>query len=361
MQQIAWFDEQSGEYGEQALEHSTGEAERFYRELKRGGVQVRVGIEASGQTRWFERLLAELEMELWIGNPAKIAAQRVRKQKTDREDARLLLQLLRENRFPKLWVPSAENRDLRQLLLHRHRLVQMRTRVKNQLHAIALNEGVQRRSRLWSKQGRRQLESFALAPWMARRRHDLLRTAGPVDAADRRAQPGGRAGSPAAAGSAALDDASRSRSDHGTGLRVGAGYAGSFPLRQAGGQLSGPDSLRRFQRRETTPGTPEQAGQHAAALPAGGGGASGGALRPRVAAALRASGHAAATQHRYRRNGTQVGSEFVLAVAKGRGSAGCAPVRFARGVARETTWCVVEHRPFDSGAPLPSEEGSLQS
>ncbi len=174
MQQIAWFDEQSGEYGEQRLEHSTGEAERFYRELKRRGVQVRVGIEASGQTRWFERLLAELEMELWIGNPAKIAAQRVRKQKTDREDARLLLQLLREGRFPKLWVPSAENRDLRQLLLHRHRLVQMRTRVKNQLHAIALNEGVQRRSRLWSKQGRRQLESFALAPWMARRRHDLL-------------------------------------------------------------------------------------------------------------------------------------------------------------------------------------------
>ncbi len=174
MQQIAWFDNESGEYGEQRLEHNTGEAERFYRELKRRGVQVRVGIEASGHTRWFERLLAELEMELWIGNPAKIAAQRVRKQKTDRGDAQLLLQLLRENRFPRVWVPSPENRDLRQLLWHRHRLVQMRTRVKNQLHAIALNEGVQRRSRLWSKAGRAQLESFALAPWMARRRHDLL-------------------------------------------------------------------------------------------------------------------------------------------------------------------------------------------
>jgi transposase len=174
MQQIAWFDEESGECGEQRLEHSRGEAERFYRELKRRGVQVRVGIEASGHTRWFERLLAELEMELWIGNPAKIAAQRVRKQKTGREDARLLLQLLRESRFPKLWVPSRENRDLRQLLWHRHRLVQMRTRVKNQLHAIALNEGVQRKSRLWSKAGRAQLESFALAPWTARRRHDLL-------------------------------------------------------------------------------------------------------------------------------------------------------------------------------------------
>ena len=175
MQQIAWFDEESRECGEQRLEHGTGEAERFYHELKRRGVRVRVGIEASGHTRWLERLLAELEMELWIGNPAKIAAQRVRKQKTDRGDAQLLLQLLREDRFPKVWVPSPENRDLRQLLWHRHRLVQMRTRVKNQLHAIALNEGVQRRSRLWSKQGRAQLESFALDRWTARRRHDLLK------------------------------------------------------------------------------------------------------------------------------------------------------------------------------------------
>ena len=174
MQQIAWFDNESGERGELRLEHGTGEAERFYRELKERGVRVRVGIEASGHRRWFERLLAELEMELWIGNPAKIAAQRVRKQKTDRGDAQLLLQLLREDRFPTVWVPSPENRDLRQLLWHRHRLVQMRTRVKNQLHAIALNEGVQRRSRLWSKAGRAQLESFALDRWTARRRHDLL-------------------------------------------------------------------------------------------------------------------------------------------------------------------------------------------
>ena len=78
MQQIAWFDEHSGEGGEQRLEHSRGEAERFYRELKRRGAQVRVGIEASGQTRWFERLLAELEMELWIGNPAKPRIRRPR-------------------------------------------------------------------------------------------------------------------------------------------------------------------------------------------------------------------------------------------------------------------------------------------
>jgi transposase len=175
MQQIAWMDEQTGERGEQRLQHGDGEAERFYRELRQRGMQVRVGIEATGHTRWFERLLAELQMELWIGNPAKIATQRVRKQKTDRQDAQLLLQLLVEGRFPRLWVPSAENRDARQLLWHRHRLVQMRTRVKNQLQAIALNEGVRRQNRLWSKQGRAQLESFTLGPWTARRRDDLLR------------------------------------------------------------------------------------------------------------------------------------------------------------------------------------------
>jgi transposase len=98
----------------------------------------------------------------------------VRNQKTDRLDAALLLQLLLEDRFPRVWVPSAENRDLRQLLWHRHRLVQMRTRMMNQLHAVAMNEGVRRKKGLWSKSGRAQLESLPLAPWAARRRHDLL-------------------------------------------------------------------------------------------------------------------------------------------------------------------------------------------
>jgi transposase len=131
-------------------------------------------MEATGHARWFERLLAELGFELWIGDPAKIKAKRVRKQKTDRLDAELLLQLLLEDRFPRVWVPSPENRDLRQLLWHRHRLVQMRTRIMNQLQAVAMNEGVRRKKALWSKSGRAQLESLPLAPWAARRRQDLL-------------------------------------------------------------------------------------------------------------------------------------------------------------------------------------------
>jgi transposase len=101
---------------------------------------VRVGIEATGHARWFERLLAELKFELWIGDPARIKAARVRKQKTDRQDAQLLLRLLIEGRFPQIWVPSPENRDLRQLIWHRHRLVQMRTRAMNQIQAAAMNK-----------------------------------------------------------------------------------------------------------------------------------------------------------------------------------------------------------------------------
>src|SRR6201993_2707465 len=173
-QTIAFLIEETGECGEQELNHSDGEAEKFYRELKQRGVSVRVGLEATGYSRWFERLLAELGFEVWIGDAAEIKKKRVRKQKTDREDARLLLKLLLENRFPRIWVPSPENRDMRQLLWHRHRLVQMRTRVMNQLQAIAINEGIRIKQGLWSKKGRARLESLLLAKWATRRREELL-------------------------------------------------------------------------------------------------------------------------------------------------------------------------------------------
>jgi transposase len=81
---------------------------------------------------------------------------------------------LLENNFPRIWVPTPENRDVRQLVLHRHRLVGMRTRVMNQLQAIAMNESVRRKRGLWSKKGRAQLESLPLPPWTSRRRQELL-------------------------------------------------------------------------------------------------------------------------------------------------------------------------------------------
>jgi transposase len=113
---------------------------------------------------------------LWFGDAAKVQASVVRKQKTDRRDAEHLLDLLRENRFPQIWVPSLEVRDVRQLLVHRHKQVQARTRTKNQLQAMALSQGVQKKYKLWTKAGREELEQLPLLPYAAQRRKQLLQS-----------------------------------------------------------------------------------------------------------------------------------------------------------------------------------------
>jgi transposase len=172
-QQIAFVDSETGELQERRLQHRE-EAEKFYRDLAAQGRKVRVGMEASGHARWFERLLAELQLELWIGDATVIRAKRGRKPKTDRQDAQHILKLMLKDDFPKIWVPSGENRDLRQLLWHRHRMVQARTRMMNQLQAVALNEGLRYKKRLWREAGREQLEAIQLAPWASQRRRDLL-------------------------------------------------------------------------------------------------------------------------------------------------------------------------------------------
>jgi transposase len=119
-------------------------------------------------------LLAECGHELWIGDAAKIRAMEVRKQKTDRRDAQHILDLMLAERFPRIWVPSEEERDVRQLLLHRHQRVRMRTQAKNQLQALALNQGLQRGRGLWSKDGQQKLSAMELLPYAARRREELI-------------------------------------------------------------------------------------------------------------------------------------------------------------------------------------------
>ena len=170
-QQIAIFDKRTGEVAEKRLQHR-GEAEQFYRSL--AGQEVRVGMEACGHYPWFERLLTEMGIELWWGDAGQVRASVVRKQKTDRRDAEHLLHLLIEDRFPRIWVPSLEVRDVRQLLVHRHKQVQARTRTKNQLQAMALSHGVQKKRKLWTQTGRAELEQLPLLPYAAERRQKLL-------------------------------------------------------------------------------------------------------------------------------------------------------------------------------------------
>ena len=170
-QVIARLDTESGEMVTRRLQHENGEARAFYASLPAAAL---VGIEATGYTPWFERLMTELKHVLWVGDAAQIRARAVRRQKTDTRDAEHLLELLSTHRFPRLWIPSPEQRDLRQLLKHRHKLVRMVTALKNQLHFLAMSQGLCRKSKLWSERGRQELESLALDPWASRRRQELL-------------------------------------------------------------------------------------------------------------------------------------------------------------------------------------------
>jgi hypothetical protein len=96
------------------IDHSEGEGEKFYRELKQRGVSVRVGDEVAGYTRWLERLLAGRGFKVRIGDAAEIKKMRVR------------------------------------MLWGRHRLV--RTRIMNQLQAVAMNEGQRWKKKLFSNE-----------------------------------------------------------------------------------------------------------------------------------------------------------------------------------------------------------------
>jgi transposase len=169
-QQIALVDTETGEHEERRL--TPKEAIQFYSQLQG---EVVVGVEASGNMLWFERLLAGQGHRLRLGDAGKIRSMEVRKQKTDRRDAGLLLQLLLEERFPEIWRPSLEERDTRQLLVHRHKLVGMRRQVKNQLQHLAMNQGLQLKHRLWTQVGRKRLQELPLRGWTARRREDGLR------------------------------------------------------------------------------------------------------------------------------------------------------------------------------------------
>jgi len=185
-QQIAMLDSETGEVVERQLAHENGEVQKFYQSLAK---PVRVGIEATGYTQWFEQMLAKLGHELWVGDAAAIRASVVRRQKTDKRDAAHILDLLVEDRFPRIWVPTPAERDVRQLVLHRMKLVQMRTKVMNQLHALAMGQGLCRKKKLWSKAGRQELEALPLGPWADRRRRELLQILdqweGPIAELDR--------------------------------------------------------------------------------------------------------------------------------------------------------------------------------
>ena len=169
-QSLAMLDTATGEAVNLTLQHEGNCVREFYSQLPR---PVRVGIEATGSMHWFLRLMQELGIECRVGHPAAIRAAEPRKQKHDRRDADLILRLLVENRFPTIWMPSEEVRDLRALLLHRHQWVRLRTQIQNALQAIALANGLRRGPSLWSYDGQNMIGCLPLLPHTADRRTAL--------------------------------------------------------------------------------------------------------------------------------------------------------------------------------------------
>lgn len=177
-QQIAMVDTTTGEMIERRLEHENGEAQKFYATLPG---PARVGMEATINAQWFEKTLQASQHELWVGDAAEIRAAMVRKQKTDSRDALHILDLLLTNRFPRIWIPPAAERDVRPMLRHRHQLVCYRTSVMNQLHGLAMGQGLCRKKKLWTRAGRQELEGLPLDPWASRRREELLQRLNQLD------------------------------------------------------------------------------------------------------------------------------------------------------------------------------------
>ena len=185
-QQICFLDTVTGESMEKKLEHASGEAEEYYRGLPGPAL---IGMESTGNCQWFVEMATTAGHDVWVGDAARIRASEVRQQKTDRRDAALILKLLMEGRFPRIWTPSGQEKDLRQLLVHRYKLVRIRTQVKNELQHLAMNQGVTKKRKLWSKAGEKVLRELPLKPWASRRREDLFQLremlTGQIDLLDR--------------------------------------------------------------------------------------------------------------------------------------------------------------------------------
>jgi transposase len=246
-QSLAMLHVETGEIEERTLEHEGEAVREFYAGLPG---PVRVGIEATGSMQWFLELMDELGVECVVGHPAKIRACEPRKQKHDRRDALLLMKLLAEDRFPAIWMPSVEQRDVRALLLHRHQWVRIRVRLQNALQSIALSHAIRRGAGLWSHGGQQTLAELVLPPHAGARRSELMRLyqqlQREIEMLDKEVA---RTAEERAAGAAA-DDASGGGTDHGAGDGSLPWRSGTLHRWQGGGELCGDDPERVLQRRQ---------------------------------------------------------------------------------------------------------------
>ena len=170
-QTVCYGDTADGQVHLSELHHEADDIRGFYSQL---AGEVIGGLEASGYSAWFVELLEGLGHQVLIGDAAEVRRLAKRRQKNDRRDAALLLDLLLRGEFPQIHRPPFESREVLRLLRYRHKLVQIRTRVKNSLQALAFSAGSSGRSRLLSRAGREQFLQLPMSEVMARQREEWL-------------------------------------------------------------------------------------------------------------------------------------------------------------------------------------------
>ena len=138
-QTICYLITETGELVTSELKHQDKEAVRAFYAAFRG--QVIVGLEASGYSPWFEQLLEELGYEVWLGHATEIRRRARWRQKNDRRDAELILDLMLHNEFPRLHRPALQSREVMRMLRYRHKLIKLRTMSKNSLQALGCKLG----------------------------------------------------------------------------------------------------------------------------------------------------------------------------------------------------------------------------
>jgi transposase len=170
-QTICYCDSAGGEIRLAELDHERDDVRGFYSALVG---DVVVGIEASGYSTWFVELVEGLGHQVLVGDAAEVRRLAKRRQKNDRRDATLILDLLLRGEFPRVHRPPFESREVLRFLRYRHKLVQLRTRAKNSLHALAFSAGSSGRSRLLSRAGREQFLRLPMSEAMGRQREEWL-------------------------------------------------------------------------------------------------------------------------------------------------------------------------------------------
>ena len=176
-QTICYLTTEDGEIHETKLEHrcddtSQKEIRKFYEQFK--GKKVIVGLEAGGFSQWFEDMLEELQIEVWVGDSTRIRKLAIRKQKNDKLDAKHILDLMITNRFPKLHRRSRKSNEVLRQIGYRHKLVKMRTMSINNLRGISFSCGLRFRAKLTSTRGQLRLLQLKVDEATAKQIEELI-------------------------------------------------------------------------------------------------------------------------------------------------------------------------------------------